>query len=231
MKIIPVIDLKNGLVVSAKKGQRDNYQPIKSPSSSVDDILSYFLSIYPFDTVYIADLDAITCIGSNQNLIDNIVSRYKNIEFWVDSGQKIQSLTTPKRYKIVIGSESQDETVCSEHSSCLKNNILSLDFFPDQGYRGPKELLENSALWPDTVIIMSLACVGSDSGADFKRLDQFFQKHPNKHFVAAGGVRNEADLLELKKRGIHHALLASSLYLGAITGQIIKNLQTKKCPD
>ena len=231
MKIIPVIDLKDGLVVSAKKGQRDSYHPIKSPSSAIEDILHHFLSIYPFDTFYIADLNAIISNGNNQNLIDSLISRYKNIEFWVDNGQKIQYLTEPKSYQVIIGSESQDEVSFIENNPAIKNNILSLDFFPDKGYIGPKELLKNTALWPDNIIIMSLASVGSNGGPDFDRLEKFHQHYPDKNFIAAGGVRNEADLLKLKGMGIHHALIASALYSGVITGQTIKNLQAKKCPD
>ena len=234
MKIIPVIDLKDGVVVSAKKGQRDNYQPIKTPSSSIDDILQYFLAIYPFDTLYIADLNAITSTGNNQNLISNLTNNYKNINFWVDSGQKIQFLTEApknKNHKFVIGSESQNKIEPDKESSIIKNSILSLDFFPNKGFVGPKELLTNSTLWPNNIIIMSLACVGSNGGPDFKRLECFCQHYPNKNFIAAGGVRNEMDLLKLKNIGIHYTLIASALYSGAITGQTIKNLQAKKCPD
>jgi phosphoribosylformimino-5-aminoimidazole carboxamide ribotide isomerase len=233
VKVIPVIDLKDGIVVSAKKGQRNHYQPIQSPSSAIDDIIRYFLSIYPFDTLYIADLNAITSSGNNQRLIDSIARDYKNIEFWVDNGQKIQSLPKPNtiNYKLVIGSESQDEVAYIENNQSLKNNILSLDYFPNKGYTGPKYLLENATLWPDDIIIMSLACVGNTHGPDIERLRDFCQQYPEKNFIAAGGVRNEADLLQLRSIGIHHALVASSLYSGAMTAETIKNLQAKKCPD
>ena len=40
LKLIPVIDLKNGAVVHAKQGIRENYQPIKSVLTTKSDIYS-----------------------------------------------------------------------------------------------------------------------------------------------------------------------------------------------
>ena len=69
MQIIPVLDLKNGVVVHARMGQRDRYQPIEtplSPTSNPIDVAGGLLSIYPFATVYVADLDAIARSGDNK---------------------------------------------------------------------------------------------------------------------------------------------------------------------
>ncbi|MEW8382346.1 MAG: nickel transporter, partial [Candidatus Thiodiazotropha taylori] len=63
MKLIPVIDLMNGIVVRAIRGQRQSYLPSSTPlcqSSQPEAVISALLSLYPFDTLYIADLDAIT---------------------------------------------------------------------------------------------------------------------------------------------------------------------------
>jgi phosphoribosylformimino-5-aminoimidazole carboxamide ribotide isomerase len=46
MRIVPVIDLKDGAVVHARQGRRDTYQPIASPlcaSSDVYRVLDAFL--------------------------------------------------------------------------------------------------------------------------------------------------------------------------------------------
>ena len=55
MKIIPVIDLKDGVVVHAQQGMRENYQPIKTdlcPSSDIYNVINAFLAIYHFDTIF-----------------------------------------------------------------------------------------------------------------------------------------------------------------------------------
>lgn len=236
MNIIPVIDLKEGLVVSAQQGNRDNYLPINSTlcaSSLIEDILESFLSIYPFKTLYIADLNAITKTGNNQPLINKVVNQYPAIEFWVDNGKKIEDLSvnTEFKYKPIIGTESQHISNFQTEFENLENTILSLDFFPETGYRGSTELIENSTLWPQHIIIMTLERVGKDAGPDIDRLSHFSRKYPEKNFVAAGGIRNESDLQHLKKIGINHALVATALHSGVINTEIINKLQTKKCPD
>jgi phosphoribosylformimino-5-aminoimidazole carboxamide ribotide isomerase len=228
MDIIPVIDLKDGVVVSAQRGQRESYQPIKSifcSSCSIKDVLNGFLSIYPFSIIYIADLDSISNTGNNDQLINSVTSKYKEIEFWVDSGEKIQNLDTIKsrNYRQVMGTESQDEkNIPTFFASNKKEFILSLDFFLNQKYVGPTELFENSNLWPQDIIIMTLERVGSNSGPDFEKLNDFCRKHPEKNFIAAGGIRNQNDLLRLKEIGISHALIASALHSGDIDSEVIK---------
>lgn len=227
MKIIPVIDLKDGVVVAAYQGKRELYKPIKSKlcsSSSLNSVLSSFLSLHPFKTFYIADLNAITSTGSNQQIIDNVVANNRNITFWIDNGIKVQNLAnnTDLKYRLIIGSESQDK--CTPAHSQAKKHILSLDFFPDKGYQGPEELINNVNLWPEDIIIMSLDRVGQNAGPDFVKLAHFCQTYPDKNIIAAGGIRNELDLLKLREIGVNHALVASALHSGKINRRAIKKL-------
>lgn len=236
MKIIPVIDLKDGLVVSARQGKRNTYQAIKSPlciSNSIHDVINGFLSIYEFKYIYIADLNAISNNGNNQNIINEVISKNSNIEFWVDNGTKLQNLPLipSEKYRLIIGSENQSFSNRQPLEKQLKDNILSLDFFPHHGYTGPSELIKNSELWPKDIIIMTLDKVGGNSGPDFAKLKDFCDKHPDKNFIAAGGIRDESDLLRLQKMGINYALIASSLHTGKINAATIKKLQTKKYPE
>jgi len=229
MKIIPVIDLKNKFAVFASQGNRDCYQPIESSlsaSSHIEDIIDGFLSVYPFKTIYIADLNAITNTGSNQQLIDKTIERYDTIEFWVDSGKKADdiSIASENKYRPILGSESQTPISLQKFRSLSNHYILSLDFFPATGYSGPSELLNNSRIWPNDIIIMNLGGVGANSGPDIGQLEYFCQLYPEKNFIAAGGVRNERDLLKLKEIGVNHALVASALHSGVINHQTIKKL-------
>ena len=226
MNIIPVIDIKDGLVVMAKQGQRESYKPINSKlckSSSIESVIDSFLSIHPFKTIYIADLNAITHTGNSYQLINNMINKYKHIEFWVDNGKRIQNVAdlTEINFKPVIGSEYQNITNFETYKRYLKDTILSLDFFPDKGYTGPETLLKNASLWPQNIIIMTLDKVGKNAGPDIERLKHYCQKYPEKNFIAAGGVRNETDLLSLRKIGIKHVLIASALHSGVINAEII----------
>jgi phosphoribosylformimino-5-aminoimidazole carboxamide ribotide isomerase len=71
---------------------------------------------------------------------------------------------------------------------------------------------------------MNLGGVGANSGPDIGQLEYFCQLYPEKNFIAAGGVRNERDLLKLKEIGVNHALVASALHSGVINHQTIKKL-------
>ena len=65
MQLIPVLDIKDGIVVHAKLGLRTQYAPIQSPlcaSSAVVDVINAFLALAPFKIVYIADLNKDTLI-------------------------------------------------------------------------------------------------------------------------------------------------------------------------
>ena len=226
MNIIPVIDIKDGQVVMAKQGQREIYTPINSnlcTSSSIESVVNGFLSIYPFKTIYIADLNAITDTGNNDCVINTIINKYQQIEFCVDNGKKIQNLSelTDINYKPVIGSEYQNITILESYKKHLKDTILSLDFFPDKGYTGPEELLKHVSLWPQNIIIMTLDRVGKNAGPNIERLKYFCQKYPDKNFIAAGGVRDETDLISLRKIGVKHVLIASALHSGVINAEII----------
>lgn len=233
MNIIPVIDIKEGHVVSARQGQRDSYQPVKShlcKQSDVEYVFNQFLNIYPFKRFYIADIDAITNRGSNHLLIETLLDHFPNIDFWVDKGLKIKEKDNliKRNYRPIIGTENQVNEEISLQA--LTNTVLSLDFFPNQGFKGPKWILENPHAWPTEVIIMNLACVGKNAGPDFEKLNQFVQKFPGKNFIAAGGIRNETDLFKLEKAGVNSALIASALHSGCITTHTIEKFKTEKCP-
>ena len=62
LQVIPVIDLLRGQVVRARMGDRASYRPLESPLSPTSDpidVVRGLLSVYPFPTLYVADLDAI----------------------------------------------------------------------------------------------------------------------------------------------------------------------------
>src|SRR5262244_3681543 len=89
MQVIPVLDLKGGAVVHARMGQRAQYRPIEtplSPTSNPIDVARGLLSIYPFSSFYIADLDAITGAGNNDAALTELRGEFPQSTFWVDNG-------------------------------------------------------------------------------------------------------------------------------------------------
>jgi len=219
VQVIPVIDLMKGQVVHAKKGQRDSYRPIQTPlckGSSPRAVIDGLLSLHGFDTLYVADLDALTGAGGHSGLLEGLQRDYPSLEFWIDQGLPLFGPPDMASNGVrVVGSESLDGGRLKWLQSLGSDFILSLDFLAES-ILGEKSLLDDSRLWPDRVIIMSLSRVGANQGPDFERLKAFRTRHPDKHFVAAGGVRDAADLKRLDALGVGGVLLASALHTGAL---------------
>ena len=225
MKIIPVIDLKDGVVVHAQQGMREQYQPISTnlcQSPDIYKVIEAFLGAYDFDTIYIADLNAITHQGDHDRLITDVATSFPNIVFWIDKGyQRFNKY--PGNHLPVLGTECYNDKTVLELKAFNNHFILSLDYSMTEAL-GAKCLFSDPGLWPDTIIIMTLNRVGSNQGPDLDKLNWFCRQYPHKHFIAAGGIRNTADLLALKQVGVKQALIASALHSGAINRKDIKNL-------
>ena len=225
MKIIPVIDLKDGIVVHARQGLREQYQPINTllcQSSDIYGVIKAFLGVYDFDTIYIADLNAITHQGNHDRLIKEALASFPHILFWVDRGYQRFKMQ-PSNHLPVLGSECYNDETALELKAFNKRFILSLDYSLSEPL-GAKSLFSDQGLWPDTIIIMTLNRVGSSQGPDLDKLNGFCNHYPHKNFIAAGGIRNAADLQALKLMGVKQVLIASALHSGAISHKDINNL-------
>lgn len=205
----------------AKSGRRHLYKPLRTrlcTDSEPIAVIKRLLRLYPFKEVYIADLDALMKNGNNRPVIVRISTTFPKIKFWIDQGLPDGCSTTliQKNHVTVIGSESLDTQNLSILKRFHKDFLLSLDFTAD-GLLGPSQLLTDSDRWPDKVIIMSIDRVGSENGPDYSLLKGFLDRCPGKTLVAAGGVRDEEDIRQLKENGIAAVLLASALHTGAIS--------------
>jgi phosphoribosylformimino-5-aminoimidazole carboxamide ribotide isomerase len=219
MQIIPVIDLKNGVVVHAKFGQRETYQPIKSvltKKSDIYSVLNSFLQFHDFESFYIADLDAITGQGSQHDLIEQVAKNFPKITFWVDAGYQKARDFLPN-YLPILGSECFSDENCLEILEFENRFILSLDFGAYGEKLGSQKFFTQTDFWSKNVIVMTLNRVGSSQGVAIDVLENFKCNYPKTNFIAAGGVRNSDDLAQLEKIGIEHVLVASALHSGAIT--------------
>lgn len=214
MHLIPVIDLLDGLVVAARQGNRQTYRPLVTPLCPEPDILTVarsYLSVFPFRTFYIADLNAIENTGDNHALIARLLETQRDIHLWIDSGLRLFDNGSTRRVSHVLGSETGISVEQIAHYTNLSDCILSLDF-SDEHLLGDPELLKRPSLLPQRLIIMSLARVGSHAGPDLDRVSLFADRLRGKQLYAAGGVRNAEDLSRLAARGAHGALLATALH-------------------
>jgi phosphoribosylformimino-5-aminoimidazole carboxamide ribotide isomerase len=222
MDVIPVVDLMGGTVVRARMGRRDAYRPIETPlapTSDPVDVARGLLSIHPFPVLYVADLDAIERRGDNRAGLARLKAALPGMTLWVDNG--IAERTAAQAWlaeglgDLVLGSEAQQSADLVRKLAPNPHVILSLDF-RDRAFEGPAALLDDPDGWPNRVIVMTLARVGSGAGPDLERLRTIQARAPDRHIYAAGGVRDAADLLALKAAGVAGALVASCLHDGRV---------------
>jgi len=219
-----------GKVVRARMGDRASYRPIDSPlspTSEAVDVVRGLCAIYPFRTLYVADLDAIQSKGDNLPALRRIRANFPGLRMWVDNGAAdpaaFDALIGAGLGGAVIGSETQrDSALLARHGHSMQI-VLSLDFRGD-AFLGPEEILAEPHLWPRRVIVMTLGRVGSGAGPDLTRLAAIRSVASGRELYAAGGVRDPADLSALKAAGAAGALIATALHSGRIVREDLERI-------
>jgi phosphoribosylformimino-5-aminoimidazole carboxamide ribotide isomerase len=222
--VIPALDLKDGVVVQAKAGDRADYRPIASPFGAADDpvaIARGLLAVTGSPSLYIADLDAIAGTGNHFELVRGISDALPGVAVWIDAGFSDAAdcaFWLPLGATLVIGSESLPavDNWREIHGAFGENIVLSLDFDTD-GRRGPEPLFSDPALWSNRLIAMDLTRVGADTGPDVGRLKSIVDAADGRAVFAAGGVRNLDDLAALASLDAQGVLIATALHSGAVT--------------
>jgi len=238
MKIIPVMDILDGTVVHAIRGERKKYKPIKSvmcDSSNPLEVAMAFKNL-GFKELYIADLDSILRKGKNYETIRKI-SEATGLELMVDAGiSDTNSVKEIFKYQIsnlIIGTETVKSLDFVK--KCLKKFgnekiILSLDIkngkvlssCSEISMKDPSDVaLTFEKLGVKKIIVLDLIRVGSEEGINFSILDKILDA-VEIQIINGGGVRNLADIIELKKRGVYAVLIATALHNGSITKKDIK---------
>src|SRR5262245_36899970 len=120
MRVIPVIDLMNGVVVRGVAGRREEYRPIRSKlvaDSQPSSAARAFAEEFGFDTAYVADLDAIQFQGDAPPYFTACYERIAEcgLALWLDAGigtaasaQHLLAALTPLAIDVqfVVGLES-----------------------------------------------------------------------------------------------------------------------------
>jgi phosphoribosylformimino-5-aminoimidazole carboxamide ribotide isomerase len=239
MRIIPVLDLKDGVAVHAMGGQRDTYAPVRSvlaPSADPIALARAFVTRLGCDACYVADLDAITGRGDHGASIHAIAQL--GLAVWLDAG--VSSAKDAERAighgarRVIVGTETLRDprelpaivaAVRAAAAAPPADCVLSLDLRDGRllggaaavERLGPTDL--GLAAWDAGIrafIVLDLARIGHRRGVDTRAAHALRQSLPDAEIVVGGGARDASDLEELARQGFDAVLVATALHTGAI---------------
>ena len=231
MRIIPVIDLLGGVVVRGIGGRRSEYRPIVSQlvaSAQPADVARAFWE-RGFDTVYLADLDAI--MGGSPSWNDYQSIDGAGLKMWIDAG--IRSVEQAREVaniaqSVVVGSETlvQSRELAEMLDELGDRVTFSLDLKYGKVLTGvaawqtlqPVEVARQVIeLGVRRLIVLDLAKVGEGAGVGTEAICREVRALDGKlELIAGGGVRDGSDLEALAQAGCDGALVASALHDGRL---------------
>jgi uncharacterized protein related to proFAR isomerase len=155
----------------------------------------------------------------------------------VDAGvtnlQRAEEVLASGASKVIIGTETLPnirfvsealESLGKERvmvSLDLKGNKVLSDFELGELAESLTFLRELEARGVSQIIVLDLAKVGSNEGANSTFLQKVLRNIKAKVFVG-GGVRDVKDLVELKELGVSGVLVATALHSGKISPESLK---------
>lgn len=234
MRIIPVLDLMNGIVVRGIAGRRSEYRPLVSrltpsifPVPVVEDLHAHF----SFTTFYLADLDAIA--GGPLPCDTVSVLHDRGYHVWLDAGvtDKARAVAVAECgvTDIVVGLETiRSVDVLADIVTLFGERIVfSLDLKAGQPMGNVESWRAASAFdvaeqaiarGVQRILVLDLLRVGVGEGTGTEALcKSLATAFSHVEISAGGGVRGVDDLRRLRDSGVQNVLVASALHDGRLT--------------
>jgi phosphoribosylformimino-5-aminoimidazole carboxamide ribotide isomerase len=225
MRVIGVLDLRDGKAVHARAGQRANYAPVRNVAGRAIEAgdalaLARWYVDLGVGELYVADLDAIERRSPQRALIENLAGL--GVPLWLDAG--VSSVAAARdalqlgARQVVVGLETLTtfealDEICAGIGG--SHVAFSLDLRDGRPLAGDG-LIEGTdpavrlaqraaAAGVGAIIVLDLALIGRIRGAA-----------PGVALLAGGGVRDGADLSGLSDAGCDGALVATALMSGRL---------------
>jgi phosphoribosylformimino-5-aminoimidazole carboxamide ribotide isomerase len=223
VRCIFVLDILNGAVVHAFRGERSRYEPIAGYSKIVSssEPLHILHELQPRE-VYVADLNLLTGRGENLEIIKKISGMAKTM---ADTGiSKASDLDClPASICPILGTETASFQLMEE-LALQREMVVSLDMKDRKvlareaslANQTPLQFLQRLNHLPLAgVILLELNRVGTSSGLDRAFLEEAIavSEHP---MILGGGVKDEEDLRALEEMGFSGALVATAVHNGSV---------------
>lgn len=243
MRIIPVIDIQDGVTVRGVAGQRESYRPLKSLlTESVDPsvILQVLQQQFGLGDFYVADLDAIR----HQRLNRCVLAELQQAEglMYCDAGVQsladAQAIADLQADRIVLGLESVPSSAMARElldEFGEDRLVFSLDMQDSVPLCGPQWQGESILDIFDSVaeigfsqfIVLDLASVGTESGITSLNVCRRIREQlPGASILCGGGVRHVSDLTSAEQAGVDGVLVASALHDRSLTPEDVRWWQT-----
>ena len=233
MRIIGVIDLKDGLAVHARGGRRDAYTPIRQAAGVAIDgdavkLARLYLETFGIREIYIADLHAIAS-GTPQHDVIRSVSRLGgrvHVDAGATSPEDARQLIRIGAHTIVVGLETLPSFDALEDITVRipAPIVFSLDLRDGvpmgtaAGAASPEEVARRAFIsGAFEIIVLDVARVGSSAGPDLAMMRRIRAAVRMPRLLTAGGVRDLGDLRELAAAGCEGVLVATALHDGRLT--------------
>jgi phosphoribosylformimino-5-aminoimidazole carboxamide ribotide isomerase len=235
MNIVPVLDIKGGIVVHARRGRRAEYAPLRSPLVDGCEPVAVARALAAAGRtrrLYVADLDALAGAPVDEATLAALAAVS---DPWVDAGattaEQLTALARAGAARSIVGTESlgrgaPDGTRVADGRDGHPPRVLSVDLRdgrlisprPELAGREPAAAAPlATALGVRELVVIDLARVGSGAGPPLRAVAELAAALPGLAIYAGGGVRDDADLRALASAGAAGALVATALHEGRIT--------------
>lgn len=243
MRIVGVIDLKEGRAVHARGGDRSQYQPVPAVSGDAVALADVYRTRGVAE-IYVADLDAISGQPPQDDIVDALIGL--GLPLWLDAGvttwQRAQEIINRGAARVVVGLETLSsfealDVICISVGG--ERVAFSLDVRdavplgtgdseggptsdgtgrPAAAPRSAGEIAARAAqAGVGAIIVLDLARVGTGAGLDLSLIATVRAAAPDVMLLAGGGVRGEQDLERLTAIGCDGALVATAVHQGRLS--------------
>ena len=238
MRVVAVIDIRDGRAVHASGGAREGYMPVGVVAGEpVDGDVVKLGRVYAdrlgLSEIYVADLDAITeGVGAlNAGVLGGLAA--VGVPVMVDAGvstvREARTVLEAGASRVIVGLETLTgfdalDDICRAVGG--ERVICSIDLRDGALLAAPNVVAavptidgvarRAAAAGVGALIVLDLARVGSARGPDLDAMRMARAGAQNVALFAGGGVRDNADLLALAEAGCDGALVATALHRGLL---------------
>ena len=238
MRIVGVIDVRNGRAVHARGGRREEYAPIAVAAGTRVDgdpaaLSRVYVDVLGVPELYVADLDAIA--GGPTAMHGEVIRQVTalGVPVWVDAG-----VAAPAVASAVLEAGAATVVVALETLPSFETLTEIVHVVGEQRVAFSLDLRDGVPIVPPTVahvassvteivqrvqdagagaiIVLDLARVGTGAGIDLELIAAARRAAPGVTLVAGGGVRSSEDLAQLAVAGCDGVLVATALLSGAL---------------